>query len=896
MKIKKKRDIRKKQSTVWVLTGILALTGIAWRPLSISAKTLIQNSKTASVTQDTPKPLIRMDFEQGLQEYMNEDDDFQILKSNNVYIQKRPDQLESSETVDANGIIYTGSGERARYNKGTISNQPVTAYDEKGTVLQLDASVTIGKICKTKSAGIESDVEATNTLDQLIAVSEAALVQEAYTASSGLKISNPFSGMGEQFKENKKGITIRYWICVPKDEEGNHENSSVLRWESMNRNLYEAEDYAKYLVCKEYDQALAQGDEQQHCPSYYQDYHTLPIEVDVNNMTPEEISQQGIIQQEFSNGIHYMKLNGSKVRFAETDGELQIDANSSIYWTQDTGRGVNSNPNSPNTYGTKITLEEKNTFYMNSWRGSNAEPTSYIDADYVADSPVSKSNEKNANAGTWHQVTVTLKNDWVQFYLDGEMIDISQEYSSLGTNSLDNDGFLYDSTKDNSTSTSLLDWICREDTNLYIGSIGMSAGDYNMATQNSKIRLDDLEFYDCLLTTEQITSLYNDELAVMNQKDADVLKQPVEEVVLNKYEELVESAAEIISDTISGTPVSVLKVNENRKTLRDSGIRIQNPFAGKELNGATIAYWVKQEGASDIISTNALQATSNLTFMDEEKFVFQPKDIAKSDNASSILYLKSNGEAIFQEAYMNKSLGGSLKNLYCFIVSSEESQEMLNASDEWHYMVMTINNGGVQLYRNGNKISNVAETTGTVRFLDGHYQKLKDKKDPKTNYGVFGSAGNQGATTLMTFLTYADTYLYLGYLPQSGGISNDKTCNTFYYGMKAYNYCLSDNQVSILYQNATPTAEPVEPSTDVSELPPTPSATTQPTSSALPYKMGDINQDNSVDLDDVTRALKAALTIVKATNQEILLGDFDNTGDISLDDVTRILRIALTID
>lgn len=60
-------------------------------------------------------------------------------------------------------------------------------------------------------------------------------------------------------------------------------------------------------------------------------------------------------------------------------------------------------------------------------------------------------------------------------------------------------------------------------------------------------------------------------------------------------------------------------------------------------------------------------------------------------------------------------------------------------------------------------------------------------------------------------------------------------------------------------------------------------------------KMGDVNMDGNVNLDDVTIALKAALTIQPISGDPKTAADMNFDGDVTLDDVTMLLKVALTI-
>lgn len=66
-------------------------------------------------------------------------------------------------------------------------------------------------------------------------------------------------------------------------------------------------------------------------------------------------------------------------------------------------------------------------------------------------------------------------------------------------------------------------------------------------------------------------------------------------------------------------------------------------------------------------------------------------------------------------------------------------------------------------------------------------------------------------------------------------------------------------------------------------------------SDTTPSKRGDVDGNGDTDLDDVNKALKGALTIIKLSPEEFTRADLDGNNDITLDDVQTILKIALTI-
>lgn len=62
------------------------------------------------------------------------------------------------------------------------------------------------------------------------------------------------------------------------------------------------------------------------------------------------------------------------------------------------------------------------------------------------------------------------------------------------------------------------------------------------------------------------------------------------------------------------------------------------------------------------------------------------------------------------------------------------------------------------------------------------------------------------------------------------------------------------------------------------------------------YALGDVNNDTKIDLDDVTLALKIALTIIEPENNlQKTAVDVTKDNKIDLDDITLLLKVALTI-
>lgn len=1072
--MKKTIFLKNKQKTV--VASALALTMAAPSGIVVNAQqdagadavTVYSEADADTDTVSVPDPIKTIDFEDGLQELMNQDPNFNITKSEEVYIKKTLEEVDQYEKVDANGLVYVGSGSDARYYKQSISNQPTTAYDEeKGTVLQLGKSQTIPAIYKAQSASVE-DADATVSLDSQLSYTdetamvsgEGVLVQDEYTANSELVISNPYGSEelaeslvefsefdvpandGKTWKKFRgsryqpvweKGLTFSYWINVPVDDNGEYKPSSALRWELLDQEMYQADDYAKYLACKYFDEekirmgyteedyAVAAKEESKviYGSEYYFKYLETTGDVDAEgapiaklysgagfagpvydsryfqNTTGDDWSWYYAFNPNFFRGYivladgsyqaqdssivsgidNYYSLysslaieEGSYVRRADVDGELQIDVDNSIYWIADNGQGINKNPNSKMSYGTRASMQSGNSFFMNSWMEGKQQNKlgygTYQSAGSVALSPVSSIsgyNEedgtytgiKNGNAGKWHQVTVTLQNDWVEFYVDGVKTDVDCNYSSLGGNSIDTKesfkrlnkgtGLRYgwgaqkgaiNFSYGNYVCRLLMDWITDEAATLHIGGVGQEAEDYNQAATSCEFSIDDLKFYGELLTEEQIAVAYDTEVEELNQS-ADVVGIGIDMNNITDISVGVSDAIATTTEKIEDKEVTALKVAGNEKQSTSTGAKAVNPFVGKELEGATIAYWVKQEDA---------QRSSAVTFMDEEKYVYNPKS-DEGTEAQSILWIENDGTAKFMEGYTNSQFASNLKNSFMTETDVTTEAVLLQESvNDWSYVTVTMTNGGIKYYVDGELIENKAEYQAGVRFLDGYYQRLSDESDIITRYGVYGGIDNQGTTTLMNFITSEDTALYFGSRVLEGGMGWCKTSGATYAGVKTVDMALSEEEVRELYANrfmveipiSIKSEEPIQSEVPAeseevlqsetpieseevlqsmmpieseevlqSEIPaesenPIQSETPgsqQPTDSPESnYLIGDVNCDEMLGLDDSQMILKFALKITRPDDVEMILADLDADGKIFLVDAQRHMKEVVGLD
>lgn len=382
-----------------------------------------------------------------------------------------------------------------------------------------------------------------------------------------------------------KGATINYWIYVPASETADDQgrtvgvNSSVFTWD-LRDYQYQADDLAKYLTCHYFDleqeRLKAENPDAVYNESgvpegskywfeWKKDENGDPIIVEdaignkgplygtsgdkarfgehfwmnpnyIQGFTGTDESNYSFMSYEpnyYNRGFNKLPINeetgeldfsnGSMVRVAATHGAMQIDSNSSMFWNNDNSRGINLNSNNLASYGQRAGMQNGDCFFIHSWQESATNTQTADTALYLADSPYSK-------PGEWHMVTATLMNDWVEFYLDGEMVDVEGTYSSRGAVSLDSgESFKrfnkgtgmrggYGSEKNmgdmyygNYVCRLFLDWLTNPNTTFTIGGICVAEGDagmYVMAQKTEPIKIAKIDFYSTVLDDAQIAEKF----------------------------------------------------------------------------------------------------------------------------------------------------------------------------------------------------------------------------------------------------------------------------------------------------------------------------------------------------------------------------------------------------
>lgn len=387
-------------------------------------------------------------------------------------------------------------------------------------------------------------------------------------ADTEISFKNPFAGMdlsegtqtvdvrGDNYKADDigmpewyDGVVINYWIKTTDDT-----NSVILNFRNNNRLQYHKDDWRKHLLAVEakeaYDKAAETGEPIDSrfslgtCTVYigedgvteynvysnggkymtynpdFKDGYTLGGSTNVykKGSDPEDedswVTVTALGSSDFD-AFYELDFNtnpNSKVRQGYTNGYLQISLNGSISFTEDDMSGTNLNPNitpsQPNQFNCHNTLNMMGT-------------TDFID--------LATSKEDN-DTMDWHMVTVVIQNDWIDYYIDGELYDaMADEFTYFGTAlSLNAGGKSFnagfglrapfqrgaaartDYLSGNRAGSLLTEWLSLEGTTFSIGGTNAKANRESNAFPEAvaEFEIDDIAFYNTLLDEDQIYALY----------------------------------------------------------------------------------------------------------------------------------------------------------------------------------------------------------------------------------------------------------------------------------------------------------------------------------------------------------------------------------------------------
>ena len=485
---------------------------------------------------DIPEPIKVIDFSKSFEELSAEDAGFEVVEN------------EASPVL----VNDEEMGQVLQLKEGVIKNIEYKDGEDWGAIVSDDSHY--------------STIKLTNPYVGMEHLVEYEPYEEVETAEyTRVDDGNTKTAIQPLWEE---GITISYWIKTPVGDDGLGVNSNVVGF-TAERLQMRSDDYNRHLRTVLFDmeyEALTDeerslyGPEVERCgvlpdSKFYfelaeeETYEGLPLYKD-----PDGESMGAMFHYNKFYVPGYFKLNDGSIvssaewpyNFADKDyynlykelprlgltkddhdpgnslirygwsfGEMWLDASSSFSFYNEHLYDEQLNPNCETESSTGDLIRKSNSYEIESYVKSDGETV-------LADSPISYPDE-------WHNVVVVIQNDWVQYYLDGEEINIIENYSwggiafdELHSSSLmpwryfnkgtgPRGGYLSngvisaferDVTMGYSSIT-IMEWLTMECTNLTIGG-----GDRYASTEHTdEIELKNVVFYDKMLDAEQIKYL-----------------------------------------------------------------------------------------------------------------------------------------------------------------------------------------------------------------------------------------------------------------------------------------------------------------------------------------------------------------------------------------------------
>lgn len=245
---------------------------------------------------------------------------------------------------------------------------------------------------------------------------------------------------------------------------------------------------------------------------------------------------------DFDNGIS----SKSKIREGTLKGSLQISTDNDFYFREDHYRTfafTDADGTAINRAVAGSRIYNPNSDKYGMFQDIGGTNQLFFDGD-------ERVTNLKTGAEKWHYVTITLQNDWVQMYVDGEMVDPETEYAYCKDTEITVPGITHDFTKQNTGKTfnrgkglrerwctlpddnvkdwsaegtannnpgnslqiSMLDWIADPNTELYFGGTSYSAAssiDQNYGSIED-VMLDDISFFKKALTEDEVAELYDE--------------------------------------------------------------------------------------------------------------------------------------------------------------------------------------------------------------------------------------------------------------------------------------------------------------------------------------------------------------------------------------------------
>lgn len=784
------------------------------------------NSVTAEAYEysiDVPAPITELNFDAGFKGEATQknsegqitavNDGLEVVESepvlNYMCVETKVGETDTIYEFDFTKPLYTGTGADASYKKVAMANIPSSEYDEvMGNVLWMHKDYTVSEFIKTEPAAYTNETTG-ELLTEINNVLDKAV--PPYTPvydENGVETE-------ESLKAKEKATMQKEYTYYP---------------EVKMNNPFAKSASAKELVIN-YWVKLTEDAEKAGVSE-----NTVVI----------NIKKTAGLQYPSGTDLStaWPTVPDSKVPYGFGNGFLQISADGSVIFTEDDGTATDQNKNS-DTYGQNVLFNTDNNLV--------AEGSDKVLSDIC-------------KPGEWHMVTLKITNEGITTYYDAKKAEFEAN-PTLGS-----------AFNDAAKGSLLIDWIAGADAVSIGGCNETVTKAFGFDANVTPFYLDDLRFYDSELSEAQITELYNEGIDKMTAK-------PIPEPTIIKFNSEDDFSTDIKSNNPKKDKVeapiltkdarmgSVVKTFASKSTETSAAKLTTNPFAGKELTGATISYWMKADTKEVNEKTGEVTYSPSVgvSFVDGAKEMYHAKmqEVSKYTKASSILYGKTDGYAAFEEGTTDTKVPTTLKNGYVRSLATEDADMVMETNDgDWHFYTMVVTNKEIEYYVDGVKLDN-EYLFKLPRFFDGYYQRTQDSKD---NNEIYGGTGNTGATALLTFLTYADTEMYLAYANVSMSSSTYQTCGDAYFGeIACYDAALTDEQVAEVYNE------------QLVKYP------------AVKVVMGDANGDGNVNASDALVILKHAAKLATLEGDLAIAADVDSNGNIDSSDALKVLKKAANL-
>lgn len=441
--------------------------------------------------------------------------------------------------------------------------------------------------------------------------------EEGNSVNASYRLENPFANAditedmtkgADGYPDWKKGVTIKYEVFIPEEAK----DAVVLSFEKTERKVNK-DDILKKRTCdrysesdpsysmgtaeiyveiledgstKEYTVLSGYGENVRYNPEYpaeglYKISDNGSIDVYKKGANPD-LEESWVSISNIGSGYYeaykatYSEGNvNSQMRETDSNSFLTIYASGSTMYCEEDLGAVELNPNHPN-YGQEVRYYYDNLFMLT----ANGAPG--VTASKVAGAKNSPTME---NYGEWHSVIVTIKNDFIQFYVDQTKLSLSNYYNFHGydpigevtwmSRKLFNKGYgaaygpKFSPSAPNALGETIMEFLSDPETALNIGGHGFMSNMTQIATVGTPegVMVRNLQFFDFVW------------------EDKDIINDGAKDVAVKKLNNAVVDENGIYSFTNPVAEGTYTYSNNGADTSIDAyyGIEFENPFVNNNV-------------------------------------------------------------------------------------------------------------------------------------------------------------------------------------------------------------------------------------------------------------------------------------------------------------------------